>query len=147
MNKSISLVVLFIVAIAPCATALMITDVEISPEQPSISDIITIETEGAIAGGGIYYNDSNFFVDNYSIHLDIYFTDHIGTAVPKPWFHDEVIGTLAQGNYDLLVQSYWRSSETAEYILSDDYSTSLQVVPEPLTLIFMAIGATFIRRK
>jgi len=147
MKRNIYLLMVLIGTIVPCATALTITDVQISPAQPAIHDIITIETAGGIPGGGIYFDNSNFIVDGLSLQLDMYFTETIGTQIPKPWFHDEVIGTLPQGDYDLLVQAYWRPSVGVDYILHDDYSTNFEVVPEPITLAFLALGAAFIRRK
>lgn len=147
MKKNIYLILVLIGTIVPCATALTITDVQILPEHPSISDSIIIESEGGFPGGTLFYDTSVFTVNELSLQLDLYFTGGSGPQVPQMWQHDDVIGILPEGNYDLLVQAYYRSSGVAEYSLHDDYSTSFEVVPEPATLSILGVGILYIRRR
>ncbi|MEN6306893.1 MAG: PEP-CTERM sorting domain-containing protein [Anaerohalosphaeraceae bacterium] len=138
--------VLMILDSAFAGPIINISDVQIIPETPSVYDIITINTQGYIPGGGIHYDKTLFSVNNFLLELNLYYTDRIGTAIPKPWSHLDVIGTLPQGNYDLLVQAYWRVG-TSGYILHDDYSTAFQVIPEPATLSLLAFGAVLVRKR
>lgn len=147
MKTSIYWTAVITLFVASYAKSMTITDVQISPEQPSIFDVITIESKGAFSGGTNWFNTSVFYIDDFSLQLNLYFTGGSGPQIPQPWSRDEVIGLLPQGNYDLSVQAYWRISEGANYILHDDYSTNFEVVPEPLTLCFLTLGIVFIRRK
>jgi len=146
MKKLYLSAVLMMLGSAFAGPIINISYVQIVPETPSIYDIITINTQGYITGGGIHYSESLFSVNNYLLQLNLYYTDRIGTAIPKPWSHLDEIGTLPQGNYDLLVQAYWRTG-TSGYILHDAYSTAFQVVPEPCTLSFLALGVFLLGRK
>ena len=128
-----------------CA-AVSINNVQISPDNPSIYDIITIETDGSIPGGGIALDESVFTQDEYALQLDLYYIDTFGPHIPQPWFHDEEIGVLPLGSYDLSVQVYWKSG-TADYTLHDSYSTNFEVIPEPLTLSLLTLGSLFIRKR
>ena len=151
MKKSGMLRVLAIILLAHSvnsfSVAVSITDVQISPDNPSINDIITIETVGTIPGGGIALDESVFTQDEYTLQLDLYFTDKAGPQIPQPWFHDEEIDILSQGSYDLSVQAYWRSSGTADYFLHDTYPTNFQVVPEPASILLFGLGLFAIRRN
>lgn len=146
MKKLYLSAVLMMLGSAFAGAVINISDVQIVPETPSIYDIITINTQGYIPGGGIHYDETLFSVNNYLLQLNLYYTDRIGTAIPKPWSHLDEIGALPQGNYDLLVQAYWRVG-TSGYILHDDYSTVFQVIPEPCTLFLFIVGALLAGRK
>ncbi len=121
---------------------LSISDVQISPVQPSFTDLITIETDGSFSQGGNTFDYSVFSSDDYSLELDLYFTGGIGSHLPQPWFHNDEIGILSQGSYDLSVQAYWRVTDTADYVLHDAYSTNFEVVPEPASILLF--GSVFI---
>ncbi len=151
MKKSGMLRVLAIIFLAHsvnsfCA-AVSITDVQISPENPSINDIITIETDGSIPGGTIFFDESIFAQDEFAVQLDLYFTGGSGPQVPQPWFHDEEIGILSQGSYDLSVQAYWRNSSTADYILHDTYPTNFEVIPEPASILLLLAGVPLLKKR
>ena len=123
-----------------------IIDVQISPVTPSVLDIITIEIDGGFSQAGNTFDYSVFSSGDFSPQLDLYFTGGIGAQIPTPWFHDEEIGTLSLGNYDLSVQEFWRPSATGNYILHDNYPTTFEVVPEPATLSLLAFGTLIYRR-
>jgi len=144
-NRFLIMVLIGTITFQAKAIIVSISDVQISPEQPFISDVITVESWGGFTEGTLFYDTSVFAKDDLSLQLDLYFTGGPGPTIPQAWFHDEVIGTLPQGNYDLLVQAYYKSSGAAEYSLHDEYSTSFEVVPEPLTLAFLALGGFLIR--
>lgn len=138
--------VLLLLGSAFAGPIINISNVQIVPETPSVYDIITINTQGYITGGGIHYDETLFSVNNFFLQLNLYYTDQIGPAIPRLWSHTDEIGTLPQGNYDLLVQTYWRAG-TSGYILHDDYSTAFQVIPEPCTISILALGAFLLGRK
>ena len=150
MKKGGMLRVLIVVFLAHsvnsfCA-AVTINNVQISPDNPSINDIITIETDGTIPGSGIALDESVFTQDEYALQLDLYYTDTFGPQVPHSWFHDEEIGILPQGSYDLSVQAYWRLTDTVDYFLHDSYSTNFEVVPEPTSVLLLLVGVPVMRR-
>ncbi len=147
MKASIYWTVVVVLFATSYAKSMTITDVQVSPIQPSIFDIITIDAEGTFPAGTNWFDTSVFTVDEQSLQLNLYYTGGFGPQIPEPWSHDEVIGTLPQGNYDLLVQAYWRVSGATDYNFQDDYFVNFEVVPEPITLAFLALGAAFIRRK
>jgi len=127
-------------------SAVVITDVRISPENPAIDDIITVESKGSIPGGTLIFDEGVFTQDEFALRLDLYFTGGFGPQIPQPWFHNNEIGMLAQGNYDLSVQAYWRTG-TADYVIHDTYSTGFEVVPEPATVLLLLSGAAAMKRK
>ncbi|HOK96413.1 MAG TPA: hypothetical protein PK052_11850 [Anaerohalosphaeraceae bacterium] len=148
MKRNIYWVMIIILAIMPCAMGTtVITNVQVSPAQPSFFDIITIASYGSFSGGTNWYDKSEFTIDEQSLYLNLYFTGGFGPQITQPWSHNDVIGTLPQGNYDLSVQAYWRVSGGANYILHDNYSISFEVIPEPLMLTFLVLGSFFVRRK
>ncbi len=151
MRKSRMLRVLAIVFLAHsvnsfCA-AVSITDVQISPDNPSIYDIITLETDGWIGMGTLFFDESIFAQDEYVLQLDLYFTGGTGPQIPQPWFRDEEIGILSQGSYDLSVQAYWRNSSTSDYILHDSYSTNFEVIPEPASILLLQAGVPLLKKR
>jgi len=125
----------------------IITDVQISPEQPSFTDVLTIKSQGNFPGGTLWHDTSDFIVDDFSLQLDLYFTGGSGPMIPQLWSHDDQIDALPVGSYDLLVQTYWKSSGTQDYFLHDEYTTEFTVVPEPASFLIITSGLLFIRRK
>jgi hypothetical protein len=57
------------------------------------------------------------------------------------WYWHEAIGTLPAGVYDLTIQAWDYLAPTYTVILSDEYFTSFQVVPEPSTIGLLGLGA------
>ena len=129
------------------AFGVSINDVQIVPEQPSLNDIITIEVSGGYPQMGLGFDESIFNQNAFSLELDLFFTEGIGPAVPTEWSHDEVIGMLLPGTYDLLVQAYWRSTPDYEYILHDTYPVDMVVVPEPATFTLLGFGLFWALKK
>jgi len=96
-----------------------IDDVKIIPDQPFPYENITIQVFGGFSSMGPYFNKSIFSIDDFFLQLDLFFTDDFCPAIPEPWSHDESIGMLFPGSYDLLVQAHWRSTPESDYILHD----------------------------
>jgi hypothetical protein len=115
-----------------------ITDVHILPEEPTIYDVITIVTSGVEGSGAVLIDSSNFDRVGTSLQLDI-FLDVGVFQVITPWSHSEDIGTLPVGLYELTVQTLEQG------VVTDTYSTSFEVVPEPTTILLLGLGVIGIR--
>ena len=119
-----------------------ITDVVISPESPTDLDPITITTFGVESSGAVTVSDFDYLIDGNMLELDIYI--NVGSyQVITPWSYSEDIGTLPVDIYDLTVNVI----NEYEPSLNDTFSTSFEVVPEPASLLFLAIGMAIVQRK
>jgi hypothetical protein len=117
-----------------------ILNVNIFPEVPTMFDEITIITSGAESQGGVLIDSTNFNREGTLLRLDIFLV--VGDlAVFTPWSHPENIGTLPAGMYDLTVQTFENTD------ITDAYSMSFEVTPEPSTLILLLLGFTQILRR
>jgi hypothetical protein len=137
--------ILFIGAVSTNASIVSINDVQVVPELPSLNDIITVEVSGGFAQMGPTFDESMFNQNVFSLELDLFFTAGFGPTIPVMWSHDEVIGTLLPGTYDLLAQAYLRNSPDSDYILNDFYFTNIEVVPEPATFLLLGLGGLILR--
>lgn len=134
----IAAAVLVFVYITNSAKA-VITDVEITPEEPTMEDIITIVTFGIEGIGPVEVTDSVFNITDKEIVLDI--SLDVGfLQVLTPWSHSEDIGTLPVGTYDLTVRTIVYSD------VIDSYFTTFQVVPEPGTALLLCFGMACVRQ-
>jgi len=122
-----------------------ITDVNILPTIPALTDPITIIVSG-VEGSPAQITNTDFWVNDNSLSLDIYLDIGI-IPVVTPWTHSEYIGTLPAGVYDLSVQTFVPMLPS----LNDDYFRSFEVVPEPSTLTILGfalmISRVFTKRK
>jgi hypothetical protein len=118
-----------------------ITNVSISPGMPTFQDPITILVNGQEGAGPVQITDTDFFINDNSLILDLYL--HVGFAdIITPWSHSEVIGTLSFGNYDLTVNTF------ADYygtIFENSLPINFAVVPEPNMLAIFSIALPFFR--
>ena len=116
-----------------------ITDVDIFPEAPTAIDLITISVSGVEGSGDVLITDSDFNIQGTVLELDIFL--EVGAfPVITPWSHSEDVGPLPAGMYDLTV----RTLELAE--VTDTYSMPFEVVPEPATVLLLAVGALLAKR-
>jgi hypothetical protein len=141
MRKKISKIVkilVFIVVVTSASVNATITDVSIVPSLPTPLDVISIDISGVESTGPVFITDTDFRQDGTLLELDI-FLDVGFAAVVTPWSHTENIGTLSAGLYDLTVRT------VEDSVVSDTYSTSFEVVPEPATLILLALGSLISR--
>ncbi len=117
-----------------------ITDVDILPEVPTTFDVITIFTEGLSGSGPVEIGDTNFTMNGTNLELDI--EVHAGfLTVMTPWVHSENIGPLPLGIYDLTVNAIYAPDVT------DTFTTSFEVVPEPTTLLLLLGGIPVLRKR
>jgi len=141
------IVVLILAASLVNAAIVSVNDVQVVPEPPLSTDIITIKVYGGFTQMGPSFDISEFNQDAFSLNLDIFFTEGSGPMVPDVWSHAEEIGTLSSGVYDLNVQAFIRASTGSEYILQDAFPLQFEVVPEPTTALLFGVGLLGIRKS
>jgi predicted outer membrane repeat protein len=125
MRTRLLLMIWVCLAISTITVQAVITDVFILPEEPTITDAISILVSGG-EGYNVSITDSILIIDETSIELDIYL--HLGLLpVATPWSHSEDIGLLSAGIYELTANTIFES----EPHLNDSYYTTFEVVPEP----------------
>ena len=148
MKRAILLimVVLLLGVVDTQAAIVSISDVQVDPEEPSLSDIITFDVFGGFSHAGVTFTESQFSTNAFSLELDLFFTEGFGPLIPTGWSHSEEIGTLSAGTYDLTTQAYWRSSPGYEYILHDTFPLEFEVVPEPATILLFSLGGVILNR-
>jgi hypothetical protein len=138
--RVITVAVFFWAAVFMTDSSASITDVNILPSLPTPLDAISIVTFGIESSGPVFVTDSVFRSEDSSLNLDIYLDVGFASVI-TPWSHIENIGTLPIGFYGLTVRTWEESIET------DTYSTSFEVVPEPVTILLLATGIFGISRK
>jgi len=114
----------------PIVLGLNIDDVSVTPSEPTTLDYIVIDASG--------WSGNNRFVIDYSVfsqtgnllQLDIFWWQQSPlNPVVTPWEHSAGIGVLPADTYDLSVRTI---NINTEWVVSDTYTTSFDVVPEPV---------------
>ena len=144
-TKLLTILVVLVVFVAiVCVTdsSASITDVNIIPSQPTPLDVISIVTFGVEGSGPVLVTDTDFRQDDTLLELDIYLSIGPFTVV-TPWSHQEDIGTLPVGTYDLAVNTIVE----LEPIYNDTFSTSFEVVPEPTAFLMLGLGGLVLRKR
>jgi hypothetical protein len=154
MTTIIASAVLVFVCIANSANAL-ITDVEISgnfasisdviviPSQPLDVDVITLDVSGSASSGNSHIVSSLFQQDENHLTLDL--TIDMGVLpVISYWSHSEQIGTLVPDTYTATVRLFYPYALPGEE-LQDTYITEFTVIPEPGTLAIFSFGLPLLR--
>ncbi len=139
----IFLAVLFIFACQTSAQSIWIMDVNVIPEQPLLTDVITFNISGLASRTPSWVEYDQFSQDGTSLQLDLYVDMDFLTAFSN-WTYSKQIGALVPGNYSLTVQAFspdWMPGDP----LQDTYTTEFAVTPEPATLVLLAIGLPIIR--
>ncbi|MHC4112105.1 MAG: GLUG motif-containing protein [Planctomycetota bacterium] len=115
--------VLLFVYITDSAKA-VITDVQITPDEPTTEDIITVVTFGTEGQGPVTVIDTVVNITDPEIGLDITLTKG-PLLVVTDWSYSVDIGRLSAGTHDLTVRTIVNS------VLTDTYFKTFQVVPAP----------------
>ncbi len=137
-NKVVQFIVLFLVVISFSNAGII--SVSIVPAEPTINDSLTILTEGYELVGPIAINNSVLTIEDSSLALDLYLDLGV-LQVETPWDHEESIGYLPWGTYDLTVNAIYAPDVT------DTFTTSFEVVPEPTTLLLLLCGIPLLRKR
>lgn len=150
---TIALVIVMATSVSVEAGPVTITDVTIDPPLPMESAPITINTFihfNSIAYPEMVFANSYFDQTDMSLQLDVHFYEDGmggGTPIVSPLL--EPIGMLTEGLYDLNVRAYVSPDPISLVMptLSDEYSMSFQVIPEPTMFLLLGAGAVMIRKK
>ena len=125
--------------------SITITNIEISPPQPTSLNMIDIQVSGGMSSLTYLFEQSVLTFSDKQINLNIYFTSVSGPQIPFHWSHTETIGSQPIGNYEVAVSVY--SKLSSNYILQDTQATAFQVVPEPTAISLLAFGVLLSRKK
>ena len=139
----IFLAVLFIFACQTSAQSIWIMDVNVIPEQPLLTDTITINLSGWASNTPSWVEYDQFSQNGTSLQLDLHI-DMGNWDTLSQWSYAKQIGSLVPGTYSLTVQAFvpiWFPNGP----LQDTYTTEFTVTPEPTTLVLLAIGLPIIR--
>lgn len=113
--------------------AAWITDVQIIPDIPDFSDEITISVSGGIGYSEFSIDNVEFSMVGNVLKLDIFFTHGIHPGIGQ-WIHDEAIGCLMFGNYELTVETYDPPD------INDSCYMEFDVIPEPAICTLFTVG-------
>jgi len=106
----------------------------IKPAMPTFNNPITVHVGGWHTSGGVSNINSIFVQNGDNLSLDIYY-DYGNLAIMTKWTYSRDIGTLAAGTYNLVV-----TNMKNYYTINSKYMT-FEVVPEPSTVLLLALGA------
>ncbi len=126
--------------------ALGINTIQITPNQPSNTDLITFSISGwaSMSGSSV---TSNFFSQNgTALTLDLY-VDMGASGAVSYWNFDKQIQPLVAGIYSLEIRTFDNRGGPFEGVVQDTSNTGFTVTPEPATAILLMAGAIFLRRR
>jgi len=123
---------LLVLAFGTTTWAYYISDVTISPANPTTQTPVTVTVAGEAPATNYTLDHVNQWQMGNFIFIDMYWTStDVGATVMVPYTHDESLGTLAAGHYTVYVRSYYsglvRQTESASFSVSKvpDTSTGL----------------------
>ncbi|MHC4466022.1 MAG: PEP-CTERM sorting domain-containing protein [Planctomycetota bacterium] len=119
-----------------------IDDVDITPQEPTMLDLININVSGGASGGGSYVEHSEFSQSGTSLQLDL-FVDVGDTTIPSTWSHLEQIGPFSAETYGLTVNVF----EYQDGTFKDTYTQDIVITPEPSTIGLLGLGALALTKR
>jgi hypothetical protein len=140
MKANILIIAVTVLASSASASPIIIhiEDVEITPQVPTLLDTININVSGGASRSESQVEYSEFLQDGTSLQLDL-FVDVGIIMTPSTWSHLEELGPFAAESYSLSVRAF----EYHDGTLKDTYTKDFVVIPEPATLLLLAIGAVW----
>jgi len=139
--KVITLTIIMCFSASSSATSVWIDSVDVIPEQPLETDIITFDIVGRASSSPSEVAYDEFTQNGTSLQLDLYVNMGILTMI-SDWTYSKDISPLLTGTYTLEVRAFDNYDET----LQDTYVFNFTVVPEPTTLLLLTLGGILLRR-
>lgn len=123
----------------------LLTGVSVVPASPSDSDPITLHVTGERISTSWEIDHTAFVQNGNDLTLSLFWASSgAGSPVMLPFTHDESIGVLPEGWYQLTVESIrWLPPAG----LADEISTSFMVLPEPTGLFLLLAGGSLALRR
>ncbi len=140
MRRTLQVFVLAAVICQTNAVALWVDQVDVIPEMPSDTDIITFDIFGTASGDPSHVAYDEFSQDGTSLQLDLYVDVGLLTGFSN-WTYQKQIQPLSPATYSLEVRTFDNYHGTPGSTLTVDFT----VVPEPATLAFLGVGLCILR--
>jgi len=122
------------------ATSVWIDSVDVIPEQPLETDIITFDILGRASSWPSEVEYDQFTQNGTLLQLDLYVDMGIITMISN-WTHSKDISPLSAETYTLEVRAFDYQLGT----LQDTYTVDFTVVPEPATFVLFGLGLLIVR--
>jgi hypothetical protein len=117
-----------------------INSVDIVPIQPTETDAISFDIYGWASQYPSWVDHNDFSQNGSSLQLDLYINTGDYYAFSE-WSYSKPISSLPANTYTLEVNSF----DYDDGSLDDTYIVEFTVVPEPMSLVFLGVGAYILR--
>jgi hypothetical protein len=142
-EATILFVVLFVFVCQPTTMGIVgITSVDVIPNQPLETDIITFNISGGASSMPSWVEYDQFSQNGTSLRLDLYIDRGFFQMVSN-WTYSRQISPLPPDVYNLQVRAFDYQFGT----LDDTYNVDFAVVPEPGTLAIFAFALPIFRYR
>ncbi len=143
IGTAILLVLLFVFVCQSKALGVSvgIDSVNIIPNQPIETDIITFDISGWAATSPSWVEYDLFSQNGTSLQLDLYIDRGVHYSFSN-WTYSKQISPLLPEIYNLQVRAFDYYDST----LQDTYNVDFTVVPEPSTIVLLGIGGLLLAR-
>jgi len=143
MRRKILIIIAAMVLVSSASGSpivIYIDDVDITPQVPTMLDIININVAGGASGADSHVEYSELSQNGTALQLDL-FVDVGILTIPSTWSHLEQVGLFDAESYSLTVRAF----EYQDGTLKDTYTRDFVVIPEPATLLLLALGSLISR--
>ena len=149
MKKKILMIfaILLVFACQVSARGVGINSVDIIPNQPLNTDLITFNISGSASADPSWVTSDLFSQNGTSLQLDLYVDMGFRTAISY-WNYSKQIQPLTPATYNLEVRALDGNQGSPFYgTVQDTYNVNFTVVPEPCTVVLLGFGIILARKK